>query len=221
MVTTTCCWCVLTPTRKNKPYGTPHTHAFGRWVRSRPYRLPEPKKKVVQEEVGKMLKMGVIDDWFYEDFWKMIKMWCLSYASGGRAAGSVGHCKYFLNIGFDQGLLTFLGLENYHHWFIADFSCCASLLTDLTQKGASGPIQLTEQGQEAFLKMKSGVVVLYWLALTSLNLSSCRPMPRIQKEWEQCCPRRWRGWSDRYSTAPQAQPSGESVRVPLKRNSLL
>lgn len=31
-------------------------------VRSRPYRLPESKKKVVQEELGEMLEIGAIEE---------------------------------------------------------------------------------------------------------------------------------------------------------------
>ena len=31
-----------------------------------------------------------------------LKMWCLSYASGGQAVGSVGHCLFFFKTRFNQ-----------------------------------------------------------------------------------------------------------------------
>ncbi|WP_214290454.1 hypothetical protein, partial [Escherichia coli] len=48
----------------------------------------------------------------------------------------------------------FLGLAGYYRRFIAGFADLTSPLTDLTRKGASDPVQWSEQCQQAFEKVK-------------------------------------------------------------------
>ncbi|KAL6118082.1 uncharacterized protein ACO6RY_15748 [Pungitius sinensis] len=51
-------------------------------------------------------------------------------------------------------LAMFLGLAGYYRRFIAGFADLTSPLTDLTRKGASDPVQWSEQCQRAFEKVK-------------------------------------------------------------------
>jgi len=52
---------------------------------------------------------------------------------------------------------AFLGMAGYYRWFIPAFGELTSSLTDLTRKGASDPVQWTEQCQVAFEKVKKGL----------------------------------------------------------------
>ena len=51
----------------------------------------------------------------------------------------------------------FLGLAGYYRRFIPAFSVLTSPLTDLTQKGASDPVQWTELCQRAFERVKEAL----------------------------------------------------------------
>ena len=51
----------------------------------------------------------------------------------------------------------FLGLADYYWRFIPNFANLAGPLTDLTRKGASDPVQWTEQCQLAFDKVKQAL----------------------------------------------------------------
>ena len=51
----------------------------------------------------------------------------------------------------------FLGLAGYYRRFIPDFAGLTSPLTDLTRKGASDPVQWTEQCQQVFERVKQAL----------------------------------------------------------------
>ncbi len=98
-------------------------------VRSRPYRLPEHKKKVVQFELEAMLEMGVIEE-FHSDWASPIVLvsktdssvrFCVDYrkvnavsklpnfasnAAGWRIAWSAGYRSYLFDSGLNQRILA-------------------------------------------------------------------------------------------------------------------
>ena len=73
---------------------------------------------------------------------------------------------------------AFLELAGYYRQFIPAFSELTSPLTDLTRKGASDPVQWTEQCQTAFERAKKALCGEPLLHKPNFKFLSCRPTRR-------------------------------------------
>ena len=69
---------------------------------------------------------------------------------------------------------SFLGLANYYHWFILDFFNLASSLMDVTSEPQIQSSGWSSARWRFWGLKRTYVVVLSWLAMTSLNLFYCR-----------------------------------------------
>ncbi|XP_075939166.1 uncharacterized protein LOC142940136 [Anarhichas minor] len=126
----------------------------GQKVKLRPYRIPEAKRAVIEQEVQKMLALGVIEESYSE--------WTSPGYTIGRDNVRPQDCKVQAIQGWPRPstkaqVKTFLGLTSYYARFIPNFSAVASPLTDLTRASQPLRVKWTEEAEQAFQGLKGAL----------------------------------------------------------------
>ena len=115
----------------------------------------------------------------------------------------------------------FLGLAGYYRRFILRFVDLTSSMTDLTRKAAPDPVcgrSYASWHLRGSNKPSAGS--LSSTHLTSLSLSSCRPMLRTGG-WGQCCLSRCWGRTAQCCTSAGSCPRGSLGTAPTRRSAWL
>ena len=108
----------------------------------------------------------------------------------------------------------FLGLAGYYRRFIPNFAELTSPLTDLTRKGASDPVQWTEQCQESLERVKQALCGEPLLHTPNFSLPFV--VQADAEGWGPSCPSGYGASTARWCTSAGSCPKGRPGTAPWR-----